>query len=444
MTTPTLPRRFLRLTALNVLTNVTVPLAGVVDTAILGHLPEIRFLAGVALGGVVFDVLYWSFGVLRMGATGLTAQASGREDPREVERVLRRFLLLAAGAGGLILLLQAPLGDAAFALLAGEPEVEAAAREYFGARIWGAPAVLLNLVFLGWFLGREESRLALAMAAVASASNILLDYLFIVELGWAARGAGLATMISQYLMLALAVGLYLPRRHRAAGGPRELLARSSLASLLRLQTDLVIRTLCLVGSLALFTDLSALLGTQILAANALLLRILTFAAYFIDGGAFATESLAGVFHGARRPGELRRLLRLALGFGAVCGALFAAAVVLFPSAVLGILTSHREVVALAADLRFWLAATLIPGSAAYIYDGFFLGLTAGRPLRNAMLLATVGVYLPLAGVAVAAGSVHLLWLALAAFMVARAVTLGWAVDGLPVFDRKPAPTEAAG
>ncbi len=457
-----LRRRFFTLTGINILSNLTVPMAGLVDTALLGHLPDIRFLAGVALASLIFDVMYWSFGFLRMGTTGTTAQAVGRvgagkrSDPPgvdsgsalatgmgEVYRVLYRSLLMAAALGGALLVLQWPLGELGFALLSGEAPVEAAGRDYFYARIWGAPATLANFALLGWFLGREESGRALIMASVANFTNVALNVWFIVGLGLAAQGAGLATMASQYAQLA--VGLWLltraARQDRAAtpaagflpppGWSREeILDRGRMAALVRLNTDILVRTLCLTGAFALFTNFSSLLGTTVLAANAILIRLFYLAAYSIDGAAFATESLAGIFRGAGENTALRRLTRLAMVTGVGFAGVFLAVFFLVPDPILALLTNHRDVADRALAAAPWLVPVLLAGAAAFIYDGLFLGLTAGRALRNAMLASTFAVFLPAALAALWLGSNPLLWLALSLFMLARAVTLGWASRGL--------------
>lgn len=435
-----LPRRFFRLTGINILTNLTVPLAGLVDTALLGHLPDIRFLAGVALASLVFDVLYWSFGFLRMGTTGTAAQALGRGDAAEVHRVLYRSLAIALALGVALVALARPLGDLAFLLLGGAPGVEAAGREYFDARIWGAPAALANFAFLGWFLGREESGRALAMSATANLVNLVLDWLLIVELGMAARGAGLATMASQYAQLAVALGLFAAMRRRdaaAAGGHRWLPAWSRagvfdgdrFAALFRLNRDILVRTLCLVAAFAVFTNASSLLGTAVLAANAILLRLFNLASYSIDGAAFATESLAGIFRGAGDRGGLRRLNRLALATGAAFAALFVAVLFLAPGPVMALLTSHADIAARAAAGLAWLAPVVLLGALAFVWDGLFLGLTAGRALRNSMLLS-LAVFLPVAALALAVESNAVLWLAMVLFMATRAATLGRASRAL--------------
>jgi len=426
----TLHARFARLTFINILSNVTVPLVGLVDTAMLGHLPDIRFLAGVALGTILFDYVYWSFGFLRMGTTGTTAQALGRGDRREVHLVLYRSLSMAMVIAVAILVLQWPLGELGFGLLSGETGVEAAGRDYFDARVWGAPATLCNFVLMGWFLGRAESRHVLVMTVAGNLGNIALNYVFIVRMGLAAYGAGLATSIAQFGMLAVGLGLF-----RLQGGAerwvwREVLDRSRMASLFRLNRDILIRTILLVSSFAVFINFSSLLGTVLLAANSILLRVFYLTAYLIDGVAFACESLAGIFYGQDDPASLRRLTRVAVASGLGFAALALGILLAAPRPLLGLLTSHEEVIAVCVTYAPWLIPTLLFGALAFIYDGIFLGLTRGRTLRNAMIFCTLAVFLPLAWIGVRLESNHVLWAAMALFMLARAATLGGASIGL--------------
>jgi MATE family multidrug resistance protein len=418
--------RFLRLALPNALANLTVPLAGLVDTAMLGHLGEIHHLAGVGLGSIIFDYVYWTFGFLRMGTTGLTAQAMGRGDREEVLLLLLRALGLAVTIALALLLLQAPLRDLGFAVLSGETAVEGAGRAYYDARIWGAIPTLANFAFLGWFLGRERAGYVLVMTLVANGANIALDYVFIVRLGLEAYGAGLATMLSQYLMLAVALIFLARERPRARGLLRRIFQRGPLIELLKLNRDILIRTFCLITAFSAFTNLSAVIGTGTLAANLILLRIVNTVAHLIDGGAFATESLAGIFKGRGDIRALRRLLRLAMfwGEGLALGALFA--LFLFPEPIYALLTSHADVIGEIRTLHVWLVAALPLGAAAYIFDGFFLGLATGRILRNTMLLALVAGFAPAALAAYALGSNQLLWLALTLFFASRTATLAWA------------------
>ncbi|PZU97845.1 MAG: MATE family efflux transporter [Leptolyngbya sp.] len=429
---------FLKLAAANIISNLMVPLAGLVDTAFLGHLDDISHLGGVALATVIFNVVYWSFGFLRMGTTGTTAQARGRGDVAELWLILLRNGAIALSFGLLILLLQTPICNLGFALLSAEPAVRAAGIAFYNARIWDAPAVLMNLVLMGWFLGREQGRRVIVLSLVGNGSNVVFNTIFINLLGWASAGAGLGTALSQYVTLA--VGLSLLARE---GGLQKLWAvvpqgwnLQAIKGLFLLNRDILVRTFALVLSFALFTNFSSALGRETLAANTLLLQVVTLSAYFIDGIAFATESFAGRYYGSGdgplgsvfdHRTHLRQLLTLG-GFTSVAlGLSFALAFVLFPAPLFGLLTGHQAVIAIVKTYVGWLIPILGLGAIAYMLDGYFLGLTAGTILRNATVLAAGVGFLPLALLAQALGSAHLLWLALVGLMAARALTLLWAV-----------------
>jgi len=420
---PDLRRNFTRLTAVNILSNLTVPITGLVDTAMLGHLADIRFLAGAALGAILFDYVYWTFGFLRMTCTGLTAQAVGRGDRDDEYGHLIRFVLLGLGAAAFVLLLQVPFRDAGFGLLSGAPGVEAAGRDYFNARIWGAPATLLNFVLMGWFLGRAQSRNVLIMTVVANLANIGFNYLFIVRLGWAAAGAGWATALGQWLSLATALVLYVRRSDREPVAWRTALARKKFKGLFALNRDLLIRTVLLVSVFASFIDFSARLGTIALAANSILLRMLNLAAYLIDGAAFACESLGGTLLGRGDRDGLKRLVRLALVTGLFFASLCLIVYLARPRFFLGLLTSHSEVIEFAHTYVYWLVPCLVFGSIAYMYDGLLLGWTRPKTLLVSMSISVFAVYLPLAGLSAWSGNIHWLWASMALFMLARAATL---------------------
>ncbi|PRQ02990.1 DNA-damage-inducible protein F [Enhygromyxa salina] len=403
-----------------------VPIASLVDTAILGHLDELDPLAGVALGGVIFDLLYWSFGFLRMGTTGLTAQAFGREQLGESRALLLRAGVLALVFSTVLLAIQAPIGWLSFALLEGEAAVELAARAYYDARIWAAPAVLLNFCVMGWLLGLQRTRPILIMAIVANGANVVLDYVLIVKLGWGAAGAGWATMGSQYLALLTAA----PIVWRAWAETRSdeptgaVLGWAHLRPIANLGRHIWLRTLALISAFALFTNFSASFSSTLLAANAVLLRVLGLASYFIDGFAHATESLAGVFKGRDDKPSLRRLLALALRWGLATAGGFALAFIAFPQLFV-LLTDQPELLAAVTDARGWLVLVLLLGAVAYVLDGYFIGLTAGPTLARAMLLSFALGFLPLALWArYGGGGPQMLWLALLVFMAARALTLG--------------------
>ena len=402
-----------------------VPLAGLIDTAFLGHLQEIRYLAGVVLATVLFNYLYWTFGFLRMTTTGLTAQAMGRKDEDAALLVGLRNGLLALGLGGTILLLQVPIRGLGFWLLNATPEVKLAGQSYFDALIWGAPATLLNFVIVGWYLGRSQSSKVLLLSVVGNFINIGLDGLFIVKWGWQSSGAGAATALSQWITLW--VGLMLvyrdvSRLQLQRVGP-QLWQPAALKSVLTLNQEILVRTFVLISTFAAFTNLSAAFGTSALSANALLLQVVTLAAYFIDGIAFAAESMVGTVS-RRSPELLKRLLILGALSSLVIGLSVALAFVLAPRFLLRLLTNHDDILTLASGWVGWLLPILGFGSIAYLLDGYFLGLTEGRLLKQTVVQSALFGFAPVAFVAYRQHSVHLLWLALTLFMVGRALLLG--------------------
>ena len=419
-------RRFFQLASVNVLSNLMVPIAGLVDVAFLGHLAEIRHLAGVALATVLFNYIYWTFGFLRMATTGTTAQAVGRSDEEAVLLTLLRNGVLALGLGFIILVLQYPLRELGFALLSATPEVKASGIAYYNALIWGAPATLLNFVLMGWFLGREQGGRVLMLSVVGNGANIVLDYLFIVRLGWESAGAAIGTAASQYLMLL--VGVILIYREHWFGKVKAVVGQtldpSALKAAFALNGDILVRTFALVSTFALFTNLSSGLGTVVLATNTLLLQVVTLAAYFIDGLAFATESFAGIFRGKGASEQLVPLVRISGGTSLSFGLLFALIFNLFPIPLFGLLTNHQEVIEPIRNYVGWLVPILGFGSIAYMLDGYFLGLTEGRILRTSTVIAALVGFAPVALLAWWFHSSQLLWLALSLFMLGRVVTLG--------------------
>ena len=420
---------FGRLAIANIAANLMIPLAGLIDTAFLGHLADIRHLAGVALATVLFNCIYWSFGFLRMGTAGLMAQAVGRGEPAEQWRVGLRGLIVALGLGLAILILQTPLRLVGFAILRAEPNVIAAGLDFYQGRIWGAPAVLMNYVLLGWFMGRGQGRQVLALAVVGNGANILLDYWMIVHLGWESLGAGLATAISQYAMLLLGAGLL------GASVPWKqvwqqrvsLWHRQAIVDLFRLNRDIMIRTWALLVSFSLFTNLSSVMGTDVLAVNTLMMQALMLTSNFLDGIAFAAEAYAGQFHGQGDRSQLYALAVLGGGLSVGLGLGVAIAFIAFPQTLFGLLTDHQAVLAQLNQYVVWLLPLFGFGAIAFMLDGYFLGLTSGITLRNSSLIATCFGFAPIAVGAYFCKSPNMLWLALNCFMATRALTLAWAV-----------------
>ncbi|WP_442943519.1 guanitoxin biosynthesis MATE family efflux transporter GntT [Nostoc sp.] len=402
-----------------------VPLAGLLDVMFLGHLTEIRHLAGVALATILFNYIYWTFGFLRMGTTGMVAQAIGRKDNQSVVLIGLQHGILALILGLIILILQQPLQLLGFAILSATLEVKKSGVEFYNALVWGAPATLINFVLIGWFLGQAKSSKVLLLSAVSNCANVLLDYLFIVQWGWQSRGAGLATAISQYFMLM--VGILLCSQEISFRQIRtfnkKLFDLSAFKSALMLNGEIIIRTFVLISTMAMFTNLSSILGTEILAANTVLMQIVGLAAYFIDGLAFATESLAGIYQGSGNTISLKQLLQISLISSLIIGLTFAAVFIFAPELLLRVLTNHTEIINNLRSYIPWLLPVLGFGSIAYALDGYFLGLTQGHILRQAMLQATAIGFIPLAIIAWYFHNSHLLWLSMASFMAARTITL---------------------
>lgn len=417
---------FLRLSAVNVLSNLMVPLASLIDLAFLGHLAEIRHLAGVALATVLFNYLYLLLNFLRMGTTGTTAQAIGRQDGDAVLLIGLRHGAIALGLGLLILLLQVPIKLVGFAVLSATPDVRAAATAYYDALIWGAPANLLGLVLVGWFLGRSQASQVLLLSAIVSFANVGLDYWFIVRWGWGSQGAGAATALSQTLMTLVGLGLVfreipLPRLRSIA--PR-IWDRAAFQTAFQLNREILIRTFALVTAFSIFTNLSSSLGATALATNTVLLQVISLAAYFIDGLAYATESIAGLLQGQGDRSRLQPLLWIGGSISLGLGLLFATLFITQSQLLFRLLTSHQDVLDQIQRYVVWLLPVLGFGSIAYALDGYFLGLTQGKILRQSSLIATLVGFLPIAAAAWHWQNPHLLWLALASFMLTRAITLG--------------------
>lgn len=424
-------RAYLALAIPNILTNLTVPVAGLVDLALLGHLDQVEALGGVALGTVFFDYLYWTFGFLRMSTTALAAKAFGARDPRLTRDVMARACLVAASIGLTILVAQTLLIDAGFTFLQGEKQVEDAGLQYVHARIWGAPAALSIYVIHGYLLGRQKVRAALLLAALLNGANIVLDVWFIGFLGWGTAGAGLATMLSEWL--AVGFGVFLVSRDWPSVHEWRLANAFQITEFKRLfglQGNIMVRTFCLVSSFALFTNISALLGTLFLTASAILLKLLGVASFFIDGYAFALESLAGAYAGAKRLRALRRSYRVSLFWNLLSVVAFILVFSFFGRTIIAMLTQHEEVIVETLKWIPWLCAVLLFSGFAYILDGLFIGLAAGKRLRNSMLIATGLGFLPFAWWSWKSQSPVVLWVGLVSFMVMRTLTLGWCAERL--------------
>lgn len=408
-----------------IVSNVSVPLLGAVDTFVMGHLPEPRFLGAVAVGAMIFTFLYWGFGFLRMGTGGLTAQAFGAGNRDEVRACLARAGLVAVVVALALLLLQYPLVLVALELVDASMGVEALAREYFLVRIWGAPATLVNFALLGWFIGCRRARTALWHQLWLNGVNIALDVVFVLGLGLDVEGVAAATVIAEFSAAALGLWLARPILDEVGGAfvRARILDRRQVRRTVALSADIFVRTVCLVFAFAYFTARGAAFGDVVLAANAILLNFQTFMAHALDGFAHAAEALGGGAVGARSRREFRAAVHTSALWALVVAVGFSAVYALAGPHVVDLLTSIDEVRASARGYIVWSQVLPLVSVAPFVLDGVFLGATRGRTMRNAMVVS-LAVYLAACLVLVPLWGNHGLWAALTVFMGVRAVTLG--------------------
>lgn len=408
-----------------ILANLSVPLLGMVDTAVMGHLDSPAYLGAVAVGALVFDYLYWGFGFLRMGTTGPTAQAMGAGDGAEARAVFGRAFLIGAFVGLSLWALQVPVQAAALALLEGSEEVERLAAQYFAIRIWSAPAALIQFAQIGWLMGLGRAKAVLVQQVIANILNIGLNLLFVLGLGMDVDGVALATVIAEYTGAAVGLLLMRPSLRSLPGGWQRarLLDRTRLTRLVGVNGDIFIRTLCLISAFAWFTAKGAETGDVTLAANAVLLTFLTIASYGLDGFAHAAETLVGGAFGARDRAALREAVRASTGLALAMAGGISAAFLFGGPALVALLTGLPEVRETAALYLPWAVALPLVAVWGYQFDGIFLGATESRPLRNMMVLCLAS-FLGLSWLLMPVWGNHGLWAAFTAFMALRGLTLG--------------------
>ncbi|MCW8195186.1 MATE family efflux transporter [Proteobacteria bacterium 005FR1] len=411
-----------------ILANAAVPTLGLVDTAVIGNLGTTAQLGAIALGAVIFSFVYWSFGFLRMGTTGFTAQAAGRRDEAEVRATLGRALLIALGIGLVLIALQAPLAWTALQLLGGSQEVESVARDYFLVRIWGAPATLAAFALIGALIGLGRSRTLLAVQLFLNCLNILLDVYFAGVLGMGAKGIALGTALSEWItcLLAIAVVVRLLKTRRRDGEAlwpwHRIVDRKKLRRTLAANTDILVRTLTLVFAFAFFANQGAQYGNVTLAANHILLQLISFSAFFLDGYAFVVESLVGTAIGAKRYDGFRKSVRHSSEIAGVTAVMLAVTIFLLGAEVINLLTDLPEVRQLARSLLPWCALYVLLAVAAFQLDGIFIGATRTGEMRNAALLSLTLFLVSWLPLSAALGNDGL-WLAFIVYVIARALSL---------------------
>ncbi len=417
---------FLQLSLASILANLMVPLAGLFDSAFLGHLQDINQLGGVILATIFFDYLYRTLKVIRNSTNAITAEAVGQNNEKGVLIAVLQSSLIALAIAFTILILQYPISKLGFLVLGGSSTIESAGLQYFNTRIWGAPAVLLNFIFIGWFFGKGKGWFVLLLSLIGNGSNVLLDYLMILQWNWGSVGAGLATALSQYLALAVAlvgfsVSIQWPMFPSAL---KEVLAWDSLRQSLVLKGNILIRYIAMVSMYAVFTDLSAILGTSTLAANGLILQIVLLGVFTINGVGLTCQSFIGTYKGKGDFVALKFILNLAIVSSLVVALPFALLPICFPQTIFALLTSHVEVQSVMQAYTLWLLPLCLLTAIALMLEGYFTGLKQGAVLRNSALLSLGLGCLPVASAAYFLRSPHLLWLSLIAYWMLSVLILG--------------------
>ncbi|MGB7269734.1 MAG: MATE family efflux transporter [Albidovulum sp.] len=417
-------RRVLKIALPIVLSNATVPLLGAVDTGVVGQMGQAALIGAVGIGAIILATFYWLFGFLRMGTSGLAAQALGARDDHELSAILIRALLIAFAAGLGIVVLQVPFFALAFHVAPASTEVESYAASYLGIRVWGAPATIALYAVTGWLIALERTRAVLILQLWMNGLNIFLDFWFVLGLGWGVEGVAIATLIAEWTGLAL--GLYLCREGLRPAVLRDRVRIFDAVKLRRMASvngDIMIRSVLLQGAFTTFVFMGARFGDVTLAANQVLVQFLEITAYGLDGFAFAAESLVGQAVGAKSVVTLRRAAIASSQWGAAGALLLGLGFWLAGPSIIDLMTTEPEVRLAARGWLFWVAMAPVLGIACWMLDGIFIGATQTRDMRWAMLEA-MAIYLPAVVLLPMYFGNHGLWAALQILFVTRAISLG--------------------
>ena len=413
----------------SILANLSIPLLGLADSFIMGHLESPQYLAALAVGTMIFGILYNGFNFLRMATTGFSAQAYGRDDARESSAILFRATFLALVIGGLLIVASPLITASVFTLTAAEPHVERLADGYFNLRIYGAPFALFNFVAVGWLLGMHRATDALLVQVFMNVTNIALNFILVYGIGMDVDGVGLGTALAEFLAAFLsALLIYRQYRRHFGRSPFKqailsvVFKSEGLSRLLKLNLDIFIRTMCLMAAMASFTILGSRYGSAILAANAILMNLQMLTSYGLDGFAQAAEILVGRETGRKNPNALRRAALVSGKFALYAALAFTAVYGLLGSTIVALLTDLTPVRQEAGTYLPWLILLPIFSVWSFLFDGIFIGATAGTYMRNGMILSVLFYALCLL-ITLPAWQNHGLWLSYTAFLVMRALTL---------------------
>ena len=414
-------KEIIELSIPNILSNISVPLLSTVDTILMGGLSSIH-LAAVGLGSFLFNVIYWNFGFLRMGTTGMTAQSYGAKDKDQVWLSLLRASVLSIILALLLLILQTPIYELAKSALVVSVENDPLILEYFKIRIWAAPAALMLMVVMGWLFGMQNAIYPLILTIIINVVNILTSYYLVKFAGMDVRGVAFGTVIAQYVGLTIGLILIINKYKSYINWSlsNKLASLSEYSRFLKVNFDIFLRTLCLTFSFGFFYRQSSKLGDVVLAVNVVLMQFVNWMSYGIDGFAYATESLVGKYKGAEKPKDVKMVIAQSFLWGCLVSLLYAAIYYIFGIELFGLFSDDPSLITIGKELLYFMAIFPIVSFASYIWDGIFIGLTATTSMRNAMVFALI-VYLISFYIIPETSNGSNIWIALSIFMVARAV-----------------------
>ena len=415
----------LKLAIPNIISNITVPLLGLVDMMLMGHLDSVSYIGAIGLGGTIFSVMYSIFSFMRAGTTGFTAQAYGGNNHQEISYGFYRSMGIALIATVLVLSLQRPIEWIAMQLLNGSDEVLRYTSDYFRVRIWAAPAVLSLYTFNGWYIGMQNTTIPMVIAILINAVNIGLSVLFVNVFNMGVAGVALGTVIAQYIGLLTAI-IFMLAKYRQYLIPIEkkiLLQADKLKRFFKVNTDFMIRSILLVLTIAFFTNQSAKLGDDILAVNMILMQFFYIFSYFTDGFAYAGEALVGRFTGAHDHENLKKTIKYLLLWGLGLSIPFTLLYWAFPETFIHLISDQPGIAEQARPYYIYMILIPVITFAAFLWDGIYIGATAAKEIRNTMIIASLIVFLPAWYFLMPIYGNHGLWIAFLLFMVARGVSM---------------------
>lgn len=418
-------KSILKLAIPNIISNITVPLLGLVDMILMGHLNSTAYIGAIALGGTIFSVLYSFFSFLRAGTTGFTAQSYGNNDKTETIYSLYRSISIGIPIIVLILSLQTPIAKLSKILLNGSDDVISLALTYFYIRIWGAPANILLYCLNGWFVGMQNTKAPMIIAILINVINIILSYIFVFILEQNIKGVAIGTVLAQYCGLIVALILLIKnyKSYFVKINTKILFNIEKIKRFFKVNTDLMIRSILLILSIAFFTNQSAKLGNNTLAINMIILQSFYIFSYFTDGFAYAGEALVGKYVGSNDKENLKKVIRYLLLWGFSISIPFTILYGLFPDDFVKIISKNTDILNEVRPYFVYMIIMPLITFTAFIWDGIYIGATASKAIRNTMIISSIFIYIPSWYILTPKLGNHGLWIAFLCFMISRGITM---------------------